>query len=270
MSTMELVTPDVDEKAAEVEAQVAAARAQAEALQVTNDAEADVMAGLLREIKRRRSAAEAERVELTKPLLDTKKKIDARFKAAMAPFDEVDEIGRAKLGTYTAEKERIRQEEEARLRREQEEREQKAREAREAQEAEERRKREQAQKEAREAEEEVAKAKSEEDRKVAEALAEEARVAAEEAEVAEAAIAALPEVKLPTAVVPVAPKPQGVSTRKRWTVKSIDVAKLPTAYLIPDKAAINQAMRDGVKAEGAPPEIPGVVFEQVSEMAVRG
>ncbi len=262
MATME-ITNEVDAKAAEVEAQVAAATAQAEAIQVRDQAEADVAAELLREIKRRSKAAEAERVELTKPLLDTKKKIDQRFREAMAPFDAADKIVREKLTAYTAEQERIRREEEARLERERQERERKAREAREAQEAEERRKREQAQKEAREAEEEIAKAQDDEDRAAAEALAEEARRRADEAAVAESAIASLPDVNLPSAVVPVAPKPAGISTRKDWKTKVLDPARVPREYLVVDEGAIRRAVRDGIR------EIPGVEIKQVDEMAVR-
>jgi hypothetical protein len=36
-----------------------------------------------------------------------------------------------------------------------------------------------------------------------------------------------------------------------------------------DEKAINAAMREGIRKNGQPPEIPGVVFEQVSELAVR-
>lgn len=270
MSTStELVPADIDARAEEVERQVVQATAQAEAMQVRDAAEADQAAVLLKQIATRRKAAEAERVELTKPLLDTKKRIDQKFKDAMAPFDAADKIVREKVGVWSAEQDRIRREEEARLEAERVERERKAREVRERQEAQEREKREQAQREAREAEELAAKAKDAEDAAAAEQLAEEARTAAAEAATAEQAIAALPDVQLPKATVEAPAKPAGISTRKRWRVKSMDVGAMPAHLLEPNKTAVGQALRGALKDTGQPPEIPGVVFEQVDEMAVR-
>jgi type I site-specific restriction-modification system R (restriction) subunit len=252
-----------------VSRQVAEAEARASALQVSSEAEANAAGTILREIQQRRKAAEAKRKDLTGPLLESKRRIDQEFKDAMAPFDAADKIVREKLGTYTAEQERIRQEEEARLERERQERERKAREERERQEAAERAKREQAEKEAREAEDERRRAQNAADAEAAEKLAEEARQKADEAKTAEAAIASLPEPTLPKAVVPAAPKPEGVSSRKRWVVKSIVLTALPDDYKIADEKAINAAMRDGVRENGQPPQIPGVMFEQVDELAVR-
>lgn len=262
--TLELVKNEVDEKAAEVQSQVAAATAQAEAMQVRDQAEADMAATFLRDVKRRRSAAEAERKRLKEPILEAGRRIDQTFKDAMAPFDAADKIVRGKLGTYTAEQERIRREEEERLERERQERERKAREARERQEAEERQRREQAEREQREAEEEAAKAKSEADREAAEALAAEAARAAEEASVAESAIASLPEVQMPKAVVAAPPKQEGISTRKVWKAEVIDDAAVPRDYLVVDEKAIRAAVKSGVR------EIPGVRIYSVDEMAVRG
>lgn len=269
MTTLELVTTKSDEAVDVVTRQVAEAEAQAKALQVTSEAEATVAGEILREIARRRKDAEAERKELVGPLNATVKKINQRFKGSLAPLDAADKIVRDKLGTYTAEQDRIRQEEEARLEAERQERERKARDERERQEAAERAKREQAEREAREAAEEARKAKDEADREAAENLAEEARQVAEEAKTAEAAIASLPEPTLPRAMVQAAPKPEGVSTRKRWKVKTIDVHCLPSDLILPDEKGINELMRDGVRKCGHPPEIPGVVFDQVDELAVR-
>ncbi len=270
MSTSTALVPaDVDARTAEVERQVAEARAQAEAIQVRNPAEADQAAALLRQIAARRKAAEAERKELTGPLDEAKRRIMQKFKDAMAPYDEADEVVRGKVGVYTAEQERIRKEEEARLEAERQERERIARETREKQEAEERAKREQAEKEEREAEEERRKAKDAADREAAEKLVEEARQKADEAKTAEVAISSLPEVSLPKAVVETAPKPEGISTRKVWKLMTTNVEKLPPEYLVPNEKALNAAMREGVKENGQPPEIPGAAFEQVSEMAVR-
>lgn len=275
--TTELVP--VEGVKAEVDAvaqQVADAQAKADALRVSNDAEAQVAADVLREIQRRRKAAEDKRKELTGPILEAKKRIDQEFKDAQAPFDAADRIVRDKLGTYTAEQERIRREEEERLERERRERERKAREEREAQERAERERREQAEREEREAAEEAERAKDEADREAAEQMAAEARRAAEEAQTAEDAISSLPEPSLPKAMVEAPAKREGVSTSKRWDFEVTDLAALPAQ--LPDGEALIEVrsgplrryMHAYIREHGRPPEIPGVKFEQVDGMAVRG
>lgn len=275
-TTTELVPVDFDAKAEEVSRQVAEAEAQAEAIQVHDEASATLATEATRQIQRRRKAAEAERKELVGPLNATVKKINERFKADGAAFEAADKIIRRKLQAYTDEQERIRQEEERRLAAEREERERKVREERERQEAEARAKREQAEKEQREAEEEAAKAQDAADKEVAAKLAEEARQAAAEAQTAEAAIASLPEVKLPTAQVPAAAKPEGLATSKRWVAEVEDITKLPD--FLPDgtplkavlTAALTRHMFDTIKATGHPPVMAGAKFEQKSSLAVRG
>lgn len=275
-ATTALMPADVDARAAQVEREVAAAKAQAEAIEVVDQAGADNAGELLREIARRGKAAEKERVELTKPLLETKKRIDQKFKDAMAPFAAADEIVRKKLGAWQAEQERIRREEEERLERERQERERKAREARERQEAEERRKREQAEADRREAEEIAREARDEEERAQAEELAAEAKAKAEEAGVAERAIASLPEVSLPKAVVEAAPRQEGISGRTKREARVVDRAALPeflpdgTPLIVVDMVAARRWMNERWTETGEPPELPGMVFERVPDgMAVR-
>jgi hypothetical protein len=265
----------VADAVAAVTQQVAEAELRANALQVSSDAEANAAGTILREIQQRRKAAEGKRKDLTGPLLESKRRIDQEFKDAMAPFDAADKIVREKLGTYTAEQERIRQEEEARLEAERQERELKAREERERQEAAERAKREQAEKEMREAEEEARAAKDAADAEVAAKLAEEARQKADEAKTAEAAIASLPEPALPKAVVLAAPKIDGVSDTKRWEPEVVDLAAVPTH--LPDgeplievrSGPLRRYMHAYIKEHGHPPEMAGVKFKQVDGLAVR-
>lgn len=271
----ELVPVDTEAAVTDVERQVAEARAQAEAVEVHDDASAALAAGVLREIKARRKAAEEKRRELVDPLNKTVKTINADFKAAMAPFDEADQIIRSKVQNWTDEQDRIRREEEERLERERQEREKKVREERERQEAEARAKREQAAKEQREAEEEARRAKDEADRETAEKLAEEARQKAQEAQTAESAIASLPDVQLPKAVVEAPKKPDGISTSKRWVASVTDITQLPdflpdgTPLKVVVTAALTRHMHDTLKETGQPPEMPGAKFEQVSGLAVR-
>lgn len=258
-----LVPSDAAVKAAQVEREVAAAKTQAEAIEVVDQASADLAGVLLREIATKKKRIEEVRKELKEPVLDAGRRIDRQAKDATAAFDAVDAIVRPKLAAYTAEVERVRREEEKRLDRERQERERKAREVRERQEAQERATREQREREQREAEEEARKAKDDADREAAKALADEARRKAEEASVAEQAIASLPDVSLPKAVVPSAPKQEGISTRKVWKATVVHPGQVPVEYLMVDEKKIRQAVRDGVR------EIPGVLIEQVDEMSVR-
>lgn len=275
-TTTALIPTEAGAKADQVAREVAAAKAQAEALQVVDQASADQCAALLRGIARRRKAAEAERKALKEPVLEAGRRIDGLFKDAMGPFDAVDGVARRKLNDYNAERERIRREEEERLERERQERERKAREARERQETEEREKRERAEREHREAEEEARKAKDAEDKAAAEALAEEARQKAEEARTAESAIASLPEVSLPKAVVEAAPKQEGISGRTKREAFITDRSKLPetlpdgTPLVVVDMVALRRWMNERWTATGEPPMLPGAEFKRVPDgMAVR-
>lgn len=278
MTTLELVTVEaVDARTAEVDREVAQARAQAEAMQVHDDASRDQAAEVLREIKRRGKAAGAERVALTKPLNDHVREINRKFKEAAAPYDEADRILREKVDGYEAEQERIRKAEEERLRKEREERERKAREAREAQERAERERREQAERDAREAAQIAQEARDEEERAQAEELAEEARQKAEEAKTAESAIQQLPDVKLPDAVVPAAPKAEGISNRTKREAFVVDRSKLPdalpdgTPLVVVDMVALRRWMNEQWTANDEPPELPGAEFKRVPDgLAVRG
>ncbi len=265
MSTgTDLVPADTDAAVDDVQRQVAVARAQAEAIEVHDEESATLATGVLRDIQRRRKAAEAKRREYVDPLNATVKQINADFKAAMAPFEEADEIVRRKVQGWTDEQERVRQEEAARLERERQEREQKIRQQREAQEAQTRAEQEAREKEAREAEE---LATEDPDLQV---LADEAREKAQEAATAADAIAALPEVELPTAVVQAPAKPEGISTPKRWEFTIVDPSEVPDEFKVVDEVALRKHMRDVVKDTGKPPEVTGVEFEQVAGLAVRG
>ena len=251
-TTTELVPADVDTRLAGVARQVEQARTQAEAIEVVNAEQAEYAARILREIASHRKQAEAERKELVGPLNATVKRINQRFKDSLAPLDAADKIVRERVGTYQREEERKRIEAQRKL---DEERERVEREAREKREAAERAEREAA---------ELAAGAGEDDAEVAAELAAEARRDAERAEITEQAIQSLP-----AQAVPAAPRPEGIATRKRWVVKSIILAALPEEYKVADEKAINAAMRDGVTENGEPPKIPGVVWEQVAELAVR-
>ncbi len=270
-----LVPVEKDAEVDLVKRQVEEAERQAGLIEVASPEQDAQATAYLQQIKAREKAAEAKRKELVGPLNQTVKTINQDFKDAMAPFEAAYKKVAGKVTDYRAERERIRKAEEERLERERQERERKIREERERQEAEARALRERAEKEAREAEEERQKAKDEEDRQAAEALAEEARQKAQEAQTAEAAIEALPEVQLPKAVVEQAATPSGAPSTKRWDFAVTDLASLPTH--LPDgeplievkSGSLRRYMHAYIKEHGHPPEMAGVEFKRVDGLAVR-
>ncbi len=250
---VELIPSSLEDRATEVEQAVARAKEQAEAVEVTNEAEAVAAVELSKAFNREHKALDKEGVALTKPRMDAAKEIKRIYDGARAPYLEADKIVREKLKTYNA-----KREQEAR------ERQRKIDEERERVEAEARAKREAAEKAEREAAELREEVNDAGDAAAAEELAAEARREAEKAQVVEQAI----QSSSPTQAV-AAPKLSGFSETRRWAIKSIDPTQLPAEYLIPDEKAINEAMREGVRENKHPPEIPGVVFEQITGTAVR-
>lgn len=88
---------------------------------------------------------------------------------------------------------------------------------------------------------------------------------------AQAAVAQGDVVQAQAAMVRVIPvtRPQGAQIRTRWKIKSVDVTKLEAAYLMPNTAAITQAMNDQLRG-GQAPALAGVEFEQVESLAATG
>lgn len=84
-------------------------------VEVKTPAEFEQVAGALKQIKTLRKAAEDKRVELTKPLLDHKKKIDDEFKRYIDAYDRIITGINGKLVAYKQAEERKRREELARI-----------------------------------------------------------------------------------------------------------------------------------------------------------
>jgi hypothetical protein len=201
---------------------------QAGTMVVTTGAEYEGAAAFLKQVK-----AAMKKVDDTvlKPLRESKAKIDEtrrNFETILyAPLEAAEKTIKGKMGEYTAEQERIRQEAE--------------RVAREAQAKEAAR----LAKLQREAEERAAKAAAEGDEKKAAAAAEKAAEFAERQAVVEAA---------PVMVASTVPQVSGVHTTKRWTFEVIDEVAVPRAYLMLDTVKIGKMVTAG---KGTLP-IPGI------------
>lgn len=104
--------------------------------------------------------------------------------------------------------------------------------------------------------------REEEERRLAEAQQLEAEGRNDEAE------AVLDEpIETPPVVVSAAvPKSDGISTRKTWTYRIVDEAKIPRQYLIPDTRALGSLARS-LREKAS---VPGVEFYAETSTAVRG
>lgn len=279
-------------KVVEVAGEVAAVVERARALEIRTPQEAQEAAGFLGEIATARKKSESARRFLVDPLNQHVKAINEEFKSAAAPLEEADQVVRAKVISYQQEQERARAEEQARIDAER-------RAAEEAAEAERRRQADEAarlEREAREAERErqaqLREAHNERAREIAamdddalsafalrtddqaelrlaqqemsarlarrqaQEAAETARRESEEATQREIAAKSAPAVAVE------ASKPAGVATRKVWKAIVTDPMQVPREYLAVDQAALNAAVRAGIR------EIAGVRIEQVDQLAV--
>lgn len=238
------LTPEAKAAAADAETMLSTARAFA----VTTAAQYTAAGEELKRIKAKAKELEAQRVGMTRPLDETKKRIMDWFRDPLQYLADAESSIKRAIGAYDAEQRRLQQEAEkaaaeaARKERERME----AEAARAEQAAREKREREEAK--ARELEAKGRAAEAEAKRKAAEE-AEAARL--REAEAKRAAAASMP-------TAPVVhfeqPKVAGVSSRQVWKFEIADAAQLPREYLIPDEKAIGAVVR----ALGERASIPGV------------
>lgn len=108
---------------------------------------------------------------------------------------------------------------------------------------------------------EAAERKREEDRRLAAAERLEAQGRTAEAE----AVIDEPVVTAPIVMPPAAPKVAGISTRRVWKFRIVDVELIPYRYMMPNEVAI----RATVQAMGKAANIPGVEVFPDDIMAVR-
>lgn len=205
-------------------------------LTVTSDSEAETVTEVLSRIASTKKKVKEARLTITRPLDQQKQAALDLEKAILQPLEPVDRTLRAGLGEFQAEQQRLARAEQERLDRERREAEEKAR-----------------------AEAEAAAAKAREaDDDQADAAEAEADLARARELVAQAA----PRQE----VIPAGPAKAAsgtASTRMVWRATVVDETQIPREYLKVDTAAINRAVRQGVR------EIPGVKIEEIPEVAVR-
>lgn len=233
--TTELITADLaalDQYRADIDRIVAFGGE----LTVTNDGEAETVTEVLGRIAATRKKVKAARLVITRPLDAQKKAALDLEKAILQPLEPVDRTLRAGLGEFQAEQQRKARAEQERLDRERREAEEAAR---------------------REAEAAAVKAaEADEDQ------ADEAEAEADLARARELVTQAAPRRE----VAPAGPAKAAsgtASTRMVWKATVTDEAEVPREFLKVDTAAINRAVRQGVR------EIAGVRIEEVPEVAVR-
>lgn len=238
------LTPEARAAAADAETMLSYARD----FRVTTAAEYTSAGEELKRIKAKAKDLEAQRVSMTKPLDETKKRILDWFRDPLQYLADAEAAIKRAISAYDAEQRRLQQEAERAAaeaaRKERERMEAEAAKAEQA--AREKREREEAKARALEAQGRAAEAEAK--RKAAEE-AEAARM--REAEAKRAAAASMP-------AAPVVhfeqPKVAGVSSRQVWKFEIVDGAQIPREYMVPDEKAIGAVVR----ALGERANIPGV------------
>jgi len=81
--------------------------------EITTEAEADAMGAYLKEVKAKAKALTAKRMEMTRPLDDSKKKIMAMFKPVLDRLGDLESLAKKTIVAYQSKIERLRIEEQA-------------------------------------------------------------------------------------------------------------------------------------------------------------
>lgn len=242
-----------------------ALRQQADDVRVTDAIDAQTATALLGRIVTARREAEAQRLDLTRPLNGVVAKINAAAKRHTQPLVDAEGTLKAKLLAYQREQQRKADEERARLEAE-------AARRRQAEAAEHRRveaiaraEREAAARAAAQADA-AARHAREQDRAAALAAAAEARAreaaardAEQQAHEAPSLPVVAPVVAAPAALVGGGAK---VATRKRWTYEIIDFSRVPDRFKEIAKGEVRDAIREGAR------DVPGLRIFQVDDASV--
>ena len=119
---MSVLLPEIvpEKEVKEIQSQANKIVAAAQALAAADEAGMGEATALLGWIARAKKQVEEKRKFFVKPLNDQVKKINAMFKEYAAPLEQSDNLLRGKILTYRREQDRIRREEEERLRKLQE------------------------------------------------------------------------------------------------------------------------------------------------------
>lgn len=203
----------------------------AQELVVCDDESYESAATLARSIKQMESKVTAYWEELRKPAKAAYDAVLAKKKQMLTPLAEAERELKRKMGAYQ------RQVEENARRIEQERR------------------------AAAEAEQARLMAVAEESRNNGDTLA--AEMAEMEAEIMTAAAEA-------AVVAPVIPKAAGVSKRKDWVITGVDMSQVPVEYMgVVIRPVDERAIKRLIKTSGGTIAIPGVTYEEVSNISIR-
>jgi DNA repair ATPase RecN len=226
------------------------------AMSINNQHDYEGAATLLKSIKDMSKKAEDARKKITTPLDQAKAAVMDLFRPTATALENCEKHVKGLMITYSNEQERIRKVEEERLRKIAQAEEDRQRKIKEKQEAEWRAKEEKARKEA----EELAKAGNAEAARKAQEEADKAAAKAEERR-QQAAEVFVPAPTIASSV----EKPQGVSMKKNWKARVIDINKVPRNYMI-----VNEKMLDGIaKSTKGSLKIEGIEFYSEDVLAIR-
>lgn len=244
-NTSDIVLPSADEQVQQMTSDATAVVELAEAFEIDSPEMYTAAGNELKRIKTRIKDNEEARKALVKPLNDHVKFINDQFREPVNLLKKAEQIIKKSILAYDQEQERIRREQQ--------------RKAEEAARAEEERLRKEAEEKAAkaraEAEEKRKAAQKAEDQAAQQKAAEEAAQAELQAQEAEEQASMKPHVHVPV-MANDSPKVKGISKRKVWKARVVDFSKLPDDYKVANEKALGALARS---TQGSM-NIPGVEF----------
>lgn len=210
MNNTSLITPEAEQKLAEVGSAIKTIITKANAVKITNDEELNFAAEFLGDLKGEIKSVEETRKTFVKPFQNATKRLNDAFKIRLEPLQKVEIQLKGKVKAYTDEQAR-KADEKARLAKE-----------------------EQAQREKDAAEKIKAAEKAGDEEALKEAQEEKASIENEVVAVEATKTSVRTESGL-------------VSQRKVWKFEVVDEEKIPREFLTIDEKKINQAIRDGAR-----------------------
>ncbi len=226
---------------------------QANGLVIKSQPDYEMAGSWLKKIKGHAKAFDAERKKITVPLQTATKAVMDLFRPAAAKLGEAESIIKHTMVTYETEQERIRQEQQEKLRKQAAVEEARKKKALEEQARKQEEKAAEARRKAAEAEDVKEKARLEAEAQKAEEEAEKRREKKEEVKVEAPVLASRVEA------------PKGISYTIKWTAEVVDKSKLPIEYLEPNYSMLNKLAQ---ATKGKIP-VPGVKYNSEKIVASR-
>ncbi len=222
---------NVNKQEQELDKQVTALEAKANAITILNDEDFLVATEAVKKVKSAQKMVKDYWEPMRKSTYEAYTAVNAHKKQMLDPLEKAEKTIKGKMSAYQMEQERKRREEEERIK---------------------------------------ALAMAEMEKKIAEAAEAEADGDLFGAEYAMAEAEALDNITATARVPKTTVTVKGVSQSKGWAIKSIDLSKLPVAYGgVVIRPADEKAIMNLIKSSNGTISIPGVEYEETVSFSVR-